>query len=229
MRTRLNPRKNIEGRKSVFFSSGILIALSLTLLAFEWGKTGYGISLTDAMGINVPLFDEEIINTKQEKSEPKKVPSFKFIIVPDIEGPDIPMVLFDIEGRAGDSVPVYIPPKQPDEPEDPDPVSINNLNAEDWPSFPGGDEALALFMASNLKYPLLAVENRISGTVWIGFTVAKDGSITNIHVKKDVGGGCGEEAIRVVAMMPKWNPGMQRFRPVAVKMLMPVNFRLALQ
>lgn len=222
-------RKNLEGKKSVFFSSGVLIALSLALLAFEWGKSGYSITLPENLGINIPIFEEEIANTKREPLQTKAVPAFKFIIVPDDEEPDLLPDLPDPEPRIGDPIPIWTPPALPEEPEEKDPVTLADLNTEDWPSFPGGDEALAMFMMSNLKYPRIALETGIHGTVWVGFTVKKDGTISDIHVRKDIGGGCGDEAMRVASLMPKWKPGMQRMRPVPVKMVMPVTFRLALQ
>jgi len=67
---------------------------------------------------------------------------------------------------------------------------------------------------------------RIEGRVFVQFVVDKDGSITNVEVLKGIGGGCDEEAVRVVKNAPKWNPGKQRGRPVRVKMVLPITFKL---
>jgi protein TonB len=97
---------------------------------------------------------------------------------------------------------------------------------EQMPAYPGGEKALNDFFAKNLKYPVLAKEQGIQGKVWLGFVVGKDGTISNVEVIRGIGGGCDEEAIRVVKLMPKWTPGYQSGRPVIVKFRFPINFTL---
>ena len=92
--------------------------------------------------------------------------------------------------------------------------------------FPGGDDALYDFIAKNLKYPQVAKDSNIQGTVFVQFVVEKDGSITNAKVLRDIGGGCGEEALRVVKMMPKWKPGEIRGTKYRVQCTLPVPFEL---
>ena len=98
--------------------------------------------------------------------------------------------------------------------------------AETEPEFPGGLEAMYKFITDNLKYPQLALENGIEGRVYINFTVEKDGTISDVRVLRDIGGGCGQEAKRVVEMMPKWNPGKQSGKLVRTSFNLPVNFVL---
>ena len=97
---------------------------------------------------------------------------------------------------------------------------------ESEPEFPGGMEALYKYLAQNIKYPQLARENGITGKVYVTFVVEKDGSIANPRILRDIGGGCGAEAIRVVKAMPKWSPGKQRGKAVRVQFNLPVNFNL---
>ena len=97
---------------------------------------------------------------------------------------------------------------------------------ESAPSFPGGDEALYKYLAENIKYPQLARDNGFQGKVYLTFVVERDGSITDIKVLRDIGGGCGAEATRVVKSMPKWTPGKQRGKAVRVQFNLPVNFKL---
>jgi protein TonB len=66
----------------------------------------------------------------------------------------------------------------------------------------------------------------VEGRVYVEFIVEKDGSLTDIQLAKGIGGGCDEEAIRVLSNAPKWNPGRQRGNPVRVRMIMPINFQL---
>jgi protein TonB len=97
---------------------------------------------------------------------------------------------------------------------------------EQKPAFEGGDAALVKYLSQNLQYPRLALENDISGTVVIQFVVNTDGSIVNTNIFRDIGGGCGEEALRVVRGMPKWLPGKQRGKPVRVQFNLPIKFQL---
>jgi TonB family protein len=92
--------------------------------------------------------------------------------------------------------------------------------------FPGGEMASVRFLGANVKYPTIAKENGIQGMVVVGFIVEKDGSITNASIVKDIGGGCGTEAMRVVKTMPKWEPAKQNNQPVRSKVNLPVKFRL---
>ena len=94
------------------------------------------------------------------------------------------------------------------------------------PQFPGGEDSLYNFIYSNLRYPQVAKDNAIEGRVFLRFVVEKDGSITNVKIIRDIGGGCGREAKRVVEMMPKWIPGKQNGKPVRVQFNMPITFKL---
>ena len=82
------------------------------------------------------------------------------------------------------------------------------------------------YLHNNMKYPLQAKELGIQGKVFLSFVVEKDGSVTDVSLLRGIGGGCDEEAIRVVKNMPKWIPGKQRNIPVRVRFNLPVNFRL---
>jgi TonB family protein len=97
---------------------------------------------------------------------------------------------------------------------------------EKMPSFPGGDEARVNFMMKNLKYPEEAMKKNITGKVFVNFIVRADGSISSVKVLRGIGGGCDEEAVRVIRLMPKWNPGMDKGKPVDVQFTMPIVFML---
>ncbi len=97
---------------------------------------------------------------------------------------------------------------------------------ESMPSFPGGMGALMKYLAENIKYPPLAKESGIQGRVFINFIVEPDGSITNARILRGIGGGCDEEAMRVVQNMPNWTPGKQRGKPVRVSYNLPLKFTL---
>lgn len=97
---------------------------------------------------------------------------------------------------------------------------------KNMPEFPGGEKQLYNFLGKHLKYPDIAQEIGLEGKIYVQFVVEKDGSITNVNVINDIGGGCGKEAARVVKLMPKWSPGMQNGRKVRVRYTLPFNFEL---
>ncbi|MCR5424257.1 MAG: TonB family protein [Bacteroidales bacterium] len=97
---------------------------------------------------------------------------------------------------------------------------------DNGPEFPGGMESLYKYLAENLKYPDLARNGNIEGQVFVRFVVEKDGSISNVRVMRDIGGGCGAEAIRVIKSMPKWRPGTIKGNPVREEFNLPISFNL---
>ncbi|MBR4199431.1 MAG: energy transducer TonB [Bacteroidales bacterium] len=109
--------------------------------------------------------------------------------------------------------------------EDEDEVFISVGGIEDTPIFPGGDKAMYEFLAKNLKYPQAAKDSNIQGTVYVQFVVEKDGSIVESKVLRDIGGGCGKEALRVVKLMPKWIPRKQGGKQVRSEFTLPIVFQ----
>ena len=100
------------------------------------------------------------------------------------------------------------------------------LVVENEPEFPGGSDSLYAYIARNIKYPETAKKEKIEGRVFVTFVIEKDGQVSSAKILRDIGGGCGEEAIRVVKSMPKWKPGTQRGNPVRVQFNLPVSFML---
>lgn len=99
--------------------------------------------------------------------------------------------------------------------------------ADESPEFPGGMEGLYKYLAENIHYPEQAKTDQIQGRVFITFVVEKDGSISDAKVIRGIGGGCDEEALRVVNAMPKWTPGKQLGEPVRVQFHLPIVFKLS--
>lgn len=98
---------------------------------------------------------------------------------------------------------------------------------EQMPEFPGGQAELFRFLSENVKYPVIAMENRIEGRVICTFIVEKDGSVVDVEVVRSSGdASLDKEAIRVLRSMPDWIPGKQRGYPVPVKYTLPINFHI---
>ncbi|MBK9730746.1 MAG: energy transducer TonB [Chitinophagaceae bacterium] len=92
------------------------------------------------------------------------------------------------------------------------------------PEYPGGKEAMESFIAQNLKYPAAAKKNNLKGIVTVSAVVEKDGSLSEVKVKKDIGGDCGSEAVRVVKLMPTWIPGQIKNEDKRVRMSISIFF-----
>ena len=110
--------------------------------------------------------------------------------------------------------------------EDPDETGTILTYVKEMPSFPGGDSERLKFLSKNIRYPQQASENGVHGTVFVSFVVKKDGSLDDVKILQGIGNGCDEEAIRVVKKMPRWNPGYQNGKKVAVLFHMNIDFRL---
>lgn len=82
------------------------------------------------------------------------------------------------------------------------------------------------FLTNNIKYPEEAEKAGIEGTVVIEITVKEDGSLADFNILKDVDGGCGAEALRVMKMMPRWIPGKKDGKAVSTTLKLPVKFAL---
>lgn len=97
---------------------------------------------------------------------------------------------------------------------------------EEQAEFPGGMEAMYAYIQKNLVYPEKAKAEGIEGRVFVTFTIEKDGSISNILIKRAIGGGCEEAAVEMIKNMPKWKPGKQRGKPVRFQFTLPIKFEL---
>ena len=94
------------------------------------------------------------------------------------------------------------------------------------PIFPGGVEALYKFIYDNLQYPQEARERELTGKVYVTFTIKEDGTVDNVMVLRDIGGGCGQEAVRIIKSLPKWEPGKYKNKPIAINLNVAVTFAL---
>src|SRR5690606_1620725 len=97
---------------------------------------------------------------------------------------------------------------------------------EQQPEFEGGYEAMMNFIRKNMRYPASARRMGVEGTVYVSFVVSKDGSISEVQVVRGISADCDKEAMRVVSMMPPWKPGRQNGKPVFVRFVLPIKFKL---
>lgn len=100
------------------------------------------------------------------------------------------------------------------------------LLVEQNPEFIGGYEAMLKYLRENIHYPAAAQQSKIQGTTFVQFVISKTGKISKVKILRGIGGGCDEEAIRVVREMPDWIPGRNNGKAVTVMFQIPVKFQL---
>ncbi len=240
----------MERLRSINLRIGYAVAIFLAVVAFNWTTER---PLLPDFESEYPLDEAEVKITRTTQPTPASKPppsSFnvanKIVEVPDVVFSTAPVSIpvdptLTAEPPAIFSEPVTEPPVKAvlPKPKEPEAAPIFKI-VEEMPRFPGCEDAvltkkekqdcatsqLLQFLSQNIRYPSIARENGIKGTVVIRFVVEQDGSISNAEVVREIGGGCGAEALRVVNSMPQWRPGMQQGRAVRVQFNLPVNFRL---
>jgi periplasmic protein TonB len=103
---------------------------------------------------------------------------------------------------------------------------IFNPDPDQNAEFPGGEKAYENYLQSNIKYPNFAAANGIEGTIWLSLKIDEDGNIVDVTVLRSIGGGCDEEAARVLRGMPRWKPGRKDGENIAVMRYVKVNMVL---
>lgn len=220
MEPKKNPKVDLEQKKGVFFQIGLAVALALVLIAFEWKS--YERENASLGELNLDLIEEEIIPITQQEVKPPPPPppvAIEINIVEDEEEVE------DVEiqdSEATETTVVEVVEQQEEVLVEQEIFTI----VEDMPSFPGGEEALFKYLGSEIKYPQMAKEAGIQGTVYVTFVIGPDGKVKDIKVLRGIKGGCDEEAIRVVKKMPAWKAGKQRGKAVPVQYNLPIKFTL---
>jgi periplasmic protein TonB len=226
MELKKTAKADLENKKMIFTQIGLVIALAIILLAFEWKS--YEKTVMDLGTRQVENIAEEIIPITEQKIKPPPVAPPKQIVKINVVDDEIEVeddIDINVEADDNTEVQEYIAPVKVDEEESAEEVQIFMV-VESMPEFPGGEPALYKFLAENIKYPQMAKESGIQGRVFVTFVVERDGKVSDVRVLRGIGGGCDEEAIRVVQNMPKWTPGKQRGKSVRVQYNLPVKFTL---
>jgi protein TonB len=226
MEEKKSPKADLENKKFIFTQIGLVIGLALMLVAFEWKS--YEKTVIDVTSRQVDNTAEEIIPITEQKVKPPPPPPTKQVVKINIVDDNITVdddINIDVEADQNTEVQEYVAPLKDSDEESAEEAQIFMV-VESMPAYPGGDAALYNFLAENIKYPQMAKESGIQGRVFVTFVVERDGSVTDVRVLRGIGGGCDEEAIRVVKSMPKWTPGKQRGKAVRVQYNLPVKFTL---
>jgi len=228
MELKKSTKADLEIKKNTFWLVGLVVALGVTLLAFEWTTKP---TKAESLGsIQAQEVEEEIIPITREQQvkpppppPPPKVVEFLNIVDDDVKIED-ELKIEDSEADENTVIDVA-PVIQAAEEEEAEEAQVFFI-VEDMPEFPGGDLALRKYIANAIKYPVIAQENGIQGKVYVTFVVGKDGKVQNARIARGVDPSLDKEALRVVNSLPTWKPGKQRGKPVNVSYTVPINFVL---
>ena len=228
MEIKKTPKADLENKRNILLTLGLIIALGAIFAAFEY-KTHT--KKADSLGqIQAMDVEDEIIPITREQEQPPSPPppppqvvEVLNIVDDDVEIKD--ELIIDTEVTKDmiiDVAPVVSTVAKEEEEEETQVFFI----VEDMPEFPGGEAALRQFIANEIKYPVIAQENGIQGRVYVTFVVNTDGSIADAKIARGVDPSLDKEALRVVSTLPRWKPGMQRGKAVRVSYTVPINFVL---
>jgi len=226
----MKPKKSIkadlENRKAIFIQLGLVVAMSLTLIAFEWT------SLPDEkseISLNSVITDvDEIISIPREEPPREELepplPDVADVIELVDDNVSVPDVDFSTEVDEHTTIDFrnYENDEVIDEEDKPFVI------VEEMPLFNGGTPEIEFrkYIAQKLKYPAIAQENGVGGKVLVQFIVNKQGNIEDAKVLLPVDPALDQEALRVVNSSPRWTPGKQRGKPEKVIYTFPISFVL---
>jgi protein TonB len=230
MEARKNPKYDLAQYRGLFFNIGLVISMLMVIGAFEWRF--YDDQELMNAGSTSMEFDESLdvpFTEQTPPSPPKALKSVQIIAVDNIEEIEeeihIDLDIEMTEDLAIEQVIEQVIESDIGNVEEEDTEEIFII-VEEYPAPFGGLAAFYQYVNNNIKYHKQALSLSIEGRVFVQFVVGKDGSLTDLTVIRGIGGGCDEEAIRVVKGAPAWKPGKQRGKTVRVKMVLPVTFKI---
>jgi protein TonB len=229
MEIKKTPKADLENKKLLFKEIGLIIALGVVLLAFEWSTKEKETSTMQA-GPQAAVETENVPITQQETPPPPEnirepvVSDVLQIVNNDVKVASTLISTEDIKG-AGVDIKDYVVATQAAPEESVEEEVIPFAIVEEKPKFQGGDQNdFTKWVFSHIEYPEIAKENGVQGRVTLQFTVDTDGSVKNVSVLRGVDASLDKEAVRVVQSSPRWTPGRQRNKNVKVRYTFPVIF-----
>ncbi len=230
MEVKKSPKADLEGGIGMSILMGMIVGLAVLFVGFEWGTKDVQVVTADE-GVADIIAEEEIEITRPENTPPPPPPppapavtEVLNVVEDDVELEQQEIISSEDDATAAQTE-TFVAPVVEEEEEEESAQQIFTV-VEKQPEFPGGTAELFKYLSKAIKYPVIAQENGIQGRVVCSFVVNRDGSIVDIQVMRGVDPSLDKEAIRVISEMPKWKPGEQRGKPVRVRFILPVQFRL---
>lgn len=238
MEPKKNPRLELSRYRTILLEIGLILSLLIVWTAFEWkfydtlpeinlGKEDPQLFKVEQLDIPITehtppppktvLEQPEIIEVQNDEELYTKVEANL-----NLEEDLSKNLRYSVHGD-GDADPTEAMMTTPPPPEEEEDIF---MVVEEPPTPKGGYVKFLEFVKAHLKYPREARKMAVQGTVFIQFIIGKDGSLSDFNIAKGIGYGCDEEALRVLALAPAWNPGKQRGRAVIVQKVVPIKFQL---
>jgi protein TonB len=215
-------KANLEYDRTTFLLLGFVVALSTLFVAFEW--TGNESLSPDWSGFS-PLFieaetaalPETALEVEPSKSiETKEIKAItlvdEFNLVEEVGSEEIPN-----ETKIEEKKETHATLNE---------TSAVYTKADVMPQFKGGYTELVRFIYKHLEYPEMALKMRIHGRVWCSLIVKEDGTISDVQLEQGVSLYLDDEALRVLKIMPPWDPASIAGKPVRMKIYLPIVFKL---
>jgi protein TonB len=223
MELKKSEKADLTKTSTLFFSLGLTLTLGIVLTAFEWKEMEEQAELLAGKTTNTADEIMEVPPTDIPPPPPPQIQQPQVVEVPDEEEIEEEIeVNLDVEMTEDTKVEqIEIKVEEPKEDVD----EIFTI-VEETATPKGGMSAFYKFVGSKLKYPPQANRMGVEGKVYVEFVINRDGSIVDARVVRGIGAGCDEEAVRVVASSPPWNPGKQRGKSVRQKYTLPIIFKL---
>ena len=229
MEVKKTPKANLEGKKFFFREIGLIIALAVSLLAFEWKSTDKKeATMTNDTAV---IIEDEMIPITQENTPPPQTMDIPVlseeiqIVDNDVKVNTDLIINTEDDKNLGVEIKNYVAGSGKAEEVEEEEIPFQIV--EEKPKFQGGDEnTFTKWVFERLVYPEMAKENGVQGRVILQFLVNTDGSVSDVKVVRGVDASLDKEAARVVASSPKWTPGRQRNKAVKVRYIFPVIFQL---
>ena len=222
MESKKNPKADLGKYRWALIGLGLCVASAVTTAAIEIVEFKATIKTVEEEKVVVEDINFNYDLEEETPPEPEDPPE----VEPPPAPPDEIEVTEDEDKQTKvDLGTKNVPPPPPPPPPPPKKVTIVDF-PQQMAEFPGGNEAMYKYLGEHMSYPRMAKEASIQGKVFVQFVVWKDGTIGQVKILKGIGGGCDEEAVRVVKSMPKWAPAQQAGQKVSSRFMLPVVFRL---
>ena len=226
MKHKKNPNVNLEKKKSIFFQIGLIISLAAILVAFNVSTSKSNVenlSRDEYIDIDneiIPIIRPDEPQEIKPPPPPQQVVEILTVVDDDTDieeefemkdtdvDQDTKIIFYDIE----------------DETEPDSPIIFSTV--ETMPVFPGGDLGLRKYIVNHTKYPNIAREGGVEGKIYVRFCVNEKGAVEKVSILRGVDPLLDKEALRVVKMLPSWEPGEQGGEKVSVWYTVPINFKL---
>ena len=227
MEIKKNPKADLNNKRGLFLEIGLIFSLACVVLAFAYTPKERTVEKLD---VKQAIAEVEMVDITTQEEKPVEPPT-------SVEMPVLSYIISVVSNDTKINTNfsftefdenITIAPVAATVTEEVVADDEPFLFAEEMPTFQGGDlNVFRNWVQGQLKYPIIAQENGISGQVTVTFVIERDGSLTNIQVLQSPDRSLSEETIRVLKESPKWTPGKQRNTPVRVRYNLPVIFRLS--